>query len=85
MVMSWSVRRLLPIFTSLLALGTIRPLAILGQSRITDPKVRVIWMCTNPGGRVTIDNYTLRMLVKEVYGVQEFQIEGGQFLPAPRN
>ena len=67
--MSWSVRRLLPILTSLVALGTIRPLAILGQSRITasppafevatvkrtDPKVRVIWMCTNPGGRVTID------------------------------
>jgi hypothetical protein len=76
----------IPIFTSIVALGTISPLAILGQSRTTastpafevatvkrtDPKVRVIWMCTNPGGRVTIDNYTLRMLIEEVYGVQEF-------------
>jgi uncharacterized protein (TIGR03435 family) len=81
----------IPIFARLVALVAISPLAIPGQSKSTaitpafevaavkrtDPKVHVIWMCTNPGGRVTVDNYTLRMLIEEVYSVQEFQVEGG--------
>jgi len=29
------------------------------------------------GGRITITNYTLRMLIHEAYGVQTFQISGG--------
>ena len=43
----------------------------------TDPKVGLIAICINPGGRIAVTNYTLKMLVEEVYGVQEFQVRGG--------
>jgi uncharacterized protein (TIGR03435 family) len=39
---------------------------------------RVIGMFTRPGGRITITLYTLKMLIHEAYGVQAFQISGGQ-------
>jgi uncharacterized protein (TIGR03435 family) len=38
---------------------------------------RVIGMFTYPGGRLTVTNYTLRMLIAAAYQVREFQILGG--------
>lgn len=43
----------------------------------TSPKMRVIWMCINPGGRMIVDNFTLKMLVQAAYSVQSLQIAGG--------
>lgn len=38
---------------------------------------RMIGMMVYPGGRVTVTNYTLRMLIEEAYSIQYFQISGG--------
>jgi uncharacterized protein (TIGR03435 family) len=41
------------------------------------PDDRIIGMFTNPGGRITVTLYTLKMLIHDAYGVQDFQISGG--------
>jgi uncharacterized protein (TIGR03435 family) len=43
----------------------------------TDPQTRLIGMFVDRGGRVTITNYTLKLLIQDAYGVQDFQITGG--------
>ena len=37
----------------------------------------VIGMFTYPGGRVTATNYTLKMLIHEAWGIEDFRILGG--------
>jgi hypothetical protein len=43
----------------------------------SDPSERVIGLWTWPGGRITVKNYTLKMLIEAAYEIQEFQIAGG--------
>lgn len=38
---------------------------------------RVIGMFTYPGGRVTVTNYTLKMLIHEAYAIEDYKILGG--------
>ncbi|HKA01576.1 MAG TPA: TIGR03435 family protein [Candidatus Solibacter sp.] len=45
--------------------------------KLSTPADRSIGMLVYPGGRMTITNYTLRMLVHDAYLVQDFLIEGG--------
>jgi uncharacterized protein (TIGR03435 family) len=45
--------------------------------KLSSAQERNIGMSTFPGGRVTITNYTLRMLIHEAYSVQDFEISGG--------
>src|SRR5205809_4383939 len=45
--------------------------------KLSSPQERVIGMFCHPGGRITITNYTLRMLIHDAYQVQDFQILGG--------
>jgi uncharacterized protein (TIGR03435 family) len=41
------------------------------------PEERIVGMFVYPGGRLTVTNYTLRMLIHDAYGVQDYQISGG--------
>jgi uncharacterized protein (TIGR03435 family) len=41
------------------------------------PEERGIGMLAYPGGRLTVTNYTLRMLVHEAFALEDFQILGG--------
>jgi uncharacterized protein (TIGR03435 family) len=45
--------------------------------KLSTPDERAIGMFVHPGGRMTVTNYTLRMLIHEAYLVQDFLIEGG--------
>jgi uncharacterized protein (TIGR03435 family) len=45
--------------------------------KLSTPDERIIGMFVYPGGRMTVSNYTLRMLIHEAYLVQDFLIEGG--------
>lgn len=45
--------------------------------KLSTPQERVIGLFTYPGGRITVTNYTLRMLIEEAYSVRTFQISGG--------
>jgi uncharacterized protein (TIGR03435 family) len=45
----------------------------------SDPQSRApIGVFTGPGGRVTITNFTLKMLVSEAYSIKEAQVFGGE-------
>jgi uncharacterized protein (TIGR03435 family) len=41
-----------------------------------NPQIGIIGTSTYPGGRLVITNYTLRMLIHEAYGVDDYQISG---------
>jgi uncharacterized protein (TIGR03435 family) len=43
----------------------------------SSPEERSIGMYVYPGGRMTVTNYTLRMLVHEAWLIEDFLIEGG--------
>ncbi len=43
----------------------------------SSPKTVFIGVFTHPGGRITIENYTLLMLMEEAFSVHPFQISGG--------
>jgi uncharacterized protein (TIGR03435 family) len=70
---------------SLLAIGTavLASSALFGQSfevasvKPSTPQESMIALFTYPGGRITVTNYTLGMLIEEAYSVQSFQISGG--------
>jgi uncharacterized protein (TIGR03435 family) len=38
---------------------------------------QVIGLCTYPGGRITVTNYTLKMLIHDAYNLEDHQIPGG--------
>lgn len=38
---------------------------------------RIIGLFTYPGGRITVTNYTLKMLIHEAYNIEDFRILGG--------
>src|ERR1700733_12652338 len=37
-----------------------------------------ISLFTSPGGRITITKFTLRMLIQVAYGINKYQVSGGQ-------
>src|ERR1700722_4922409 len=54
------------------------PLAFeVASVKVTTPQERFIELLTYPGGRITVTNYTLEMLMEEAYSMQAFQISGG--------
>jgi uncharacterized protein (TIGR03435 family) len=69
-----AVLLLLPVLE---ALGQPAPAFDVASVKPSTPQERVIGMFLYPGGRLTITNYTLRMLIHDVYGVEDYQISGG--------
>jgi uncharacterized protein (TIGR03435 family) len=45
--------------------------------KLSSAQERGVGIFAYRGGRITITNYTLKMLIHEAYGVEEFQITGG--------
>jgi uncharacterized protein (TIGR03435 family) len=53
------------------------PAIELASLKLSSPDEHVIGMFVYPGGRITVSNYTLRMLIHEAWQVEDFQIDGG--------
>jgi uncharacterized protein (TIGR03435 family) len=64
-------------FAVLEASGQPAPVFEVASIKPSTPQERVIGMFVYPGGRLTITNYTLRMLIHDAYGVEDYQISGG--------
>jgi uncharacterized protein (TIGR03435 family) len=43
----------------------------------TDPNYRIMDFAISPGGRLTVSNWDLQLLIEKAYGVQAYQISGG--------
>jgi uncharacterized protein (TIGR03435 family) len=60
------------------ASGQTAPAFDVASVKPSTPQERIIGMFVYPGGRLTVSNYTLRMLIHDAYGVEDYQISGGQ-------
>jgi len=65
------------VFLAAATLAAQQPTFEVATVKPSTPEERGIGMLVYAGGRMTITNYTLRMLVHDAYLVQDFLIEGG--------
>jgi uncharacterized protein (TIGR03435 family) len=65
------------VFFAAATLAAQQPTFEVATVKLSTPEEHSIGMLVHPGGRMTITNYTLRMLLHDAYLVQDFLIEGG--------